>query len=122
MIIDKLALAVRRSHARAPVREAGRAAHALETYIQQNSVAFAARPDLFDPLMARKLTNDSQLAFATWVRSCSSAARPVSFAAVTAICTCATSFSSKASRRSSTLSSFPTKSRVGTSSTIWLFF
>ena len=63
-IIDKLALAVRRSHARAPLRDAARAAHALETYIEQNSAAFAERPDLFDPPTARKLTDDSQLAFA----------------------------------------------------------
>ena len=64
MIIDKLALAVRRSHARATQRDAARAAHALETYIEQNSAAFAQWPDLFDPQMARKLTNDSRLAFA----------------------------------------------------------
>ena len=63
-IIDKLALAVRRSHARAPLRDAARAAHALETYIEQNSAAFAERPDLFDPPTARKLTVDSRLAFA----------------------------------------------------------
>ena len=63
-IIDKLALAVRRSHDRAPHRDAARAAHALETYIEQNSAAFAERPDLFDPLTARKLTHDSRLAFA----------------------------------------------------------
>ena len=31
-VIDKLALAIRRSHARAPVRDAARSAHALETY------------------------------------------------------------------------------------------
>ena len=64
-IIDKLALAVRRSHARAPLRDAARAAHALETYIEQNGAAFAERPDLFDPPTARKLTVDSRLAFAT---------------------------------------------------------
>jgi hypothetical protein len=63
-IIDKLALAVRRSHARAPLRDAARAAHALETYIEQNAAAFAERPDLFDPPTARKLTVDSRLAFA----------------------------------------------------------
>jgi hypothetical protein len=63
-IIDKLALAVRRSHARAPQRDAARAAHALETYIDQNRAAFAERPDLFDPPTARKLTVDSRLAFA----------------------------------------------------------
>jgi uncharacterized protein len=64
-MIDKLALAIRRSHDRAPLRDAARAAHALETYIEQNSAAFAERPDLFDPLTARKLTYDSRLAFAT---------------------------------------------------------
>jgi uncharacterized protein len=63
-IIDKLALAVRRSHARAPLRDALRAAHALEIYIEQNDTAFAERTDLFDPPMARKLTHDSRLAFA----------------------------------------------------------
>jgi uncharacterized protein len=63
-IIDKLAVAVRRSHARAPLRDAARAADALETYIEQNSAAFAERPDLFDPPTARKLTVDSQLTFA----------------------------------------------------------
>jgi hypothetical protein len=63
-IIDKLALAIRRMHARAPLRDAARAAHALETYIEQNRAAFAERPDLFDPPPARKLTVDSRLAFA----------------------------------------------------------
>ena len=63
-IIDKLALAIRRSHARAPLRDAARSAHALETYIEQNDAAFAERPDLFDPPTARKLTADSRLAFA----------------------------------------------------------
>jgi uncharacterized protein len=63
-IIDKLALAIRRSHARAPLRDAVRAAHALETYIEQNDAAFAERPDLFNPATARKLTRDSRLAFA----------------------------------------------------------
>src|ERR1700733_6233517 len=63
-VIDKLALAIRRMHARAPVRDAARAAHALETYIDQNRAAFAERPDLFDPPAVRKLTDDSRLAFA----------------------------------------------------------
>lgn len=63
-IIDKLALVIRRMHARAPLRDAARAAHALETYIEQNRAAFAERPDLFDPSTARKLTDDSRLAFA----------------------------------------------------------
>ena len=63
-IIDKLALAVRRSHARAPLRDGARAAHALDTYIEQNNAAFAERPDLFDPPAARKLTVDSRLSFA----------------------------------------------------------
>ncbi len=63
-IVDKLALVIRRSHARAPLRDAARAAHALETYIEQNGAAFAERPDLFDPSTARKLTVDSRLAFA----------------------------------------------------------
>jgi aminoglycoside phosphotransferase family enzyme len=63
-IIDKLALAIRRSHARAPLRDAARAAHPLEIYVEQNDAAFAERPDLFDPPTARKLTVDSRLAFA----------------------------------------------------------
>ena len=63
-IIDKLALAIRRSHAQAPLRDAPRAARALETYIEQNDAAFAERPDLFEPRTARKLTHDSRLAFA----------------------------------------------------------
>jgi uncharacterized protein len=63
-IIDKLAAAIRRSHARAAPRDATRAAHALETYVDQNDVAFAERPDLFDPEKARRLTQDSRLAFA----------------------------------------------------------
>jgi uncharacterized protein len=63
-IIDKLTRAVRRSHARAPLRDAARAAHALETYIEQNRAAFAERPDLFDPPTARKVTLDSRLALA----------------------------------------------------------
>src|SRR6202035_2653271 len=62
-IIDKLALAVRRSHDRAPLRDAAPAAHALETYIEQNSAAFAERHDVFDMARARKLTVDSRLAF-----------------------------------------------------------
>jgi uncharacterized protein len=63
-VIDTLALAIRRMHARAPLRDAARAAHALETYIEQNRAAFAGQPDLFDPPTARKLTDDSRLAFA----------------------------------------------------------
>jgi uncharacterized protein len=63
-IIDKLALVIRRTHARAPLRDAARVAHALETYIEQNRAAFAERPDLFDPPTAGKLTDDSRLAFA----------------------------------------------------------
>jgi uncharacterized protein len=63
-VIDKLALAIRRSHARAPLRDAARSAHALETYIEQNDAAFAERPDLFDSAAARKLTAEARLAFA----------------------------------------------------------
>ena len=122
-IIDKLALAVRRSHARAPLRDAARAAHALETYIEQNSAAFAERPDLFDTADGAQ----AHCRFAARVRgscarSCSSAARPASFAAVTAICTCATSFSSTASRRCSMRWSFRTRLPAATFSTIWPFF
>jgi uncharacterized protein len=63
-IIDKLAPAVRHMHARAPLKGGARAAHALETYIEQNDAAFAQWPDLFDLARARKLTHDSRLAFA----------------------------------------------------------
>jgi uncharacterized protein len=63
-IVDKLALVIRRMHARAPLRDAARAAHALETYTEQNRAAFAERPDLFDPTTAGKLTDDSRLEFA----------------------------------------------------------
>ena len=63
-VIDKLALAVRRSHAQAPARDAARATHSLETYIEQNDAAFAQWPDLFDTARARKLTRDARLAFA----------------------------------------------------------
>jgi uncharacterized protein len=63
-VIDKLALAIRRSHARAPLRDATVAAHAIETYIEQSDAAFAERPDLFPPAKARRLTQDSRLAFA----------------------------------------------------------
>jgi uncharacterized protein len=63
-IIDKLTLAIRRSHARAPLRDAARFAHSLETYIEQNDAAFAERSDLFDPAKARRLAVDSRLAFA----------------------------------------------------------
>ena len=63
-VIDKLALAIRRSHARAPKRDAGQAAHAHERTIEQNDSAFAERPDLFPPATARRLTHDTRLAFA----------------------------------------------------------
>jgi len=64
-IIDKLTVAIRRSHARAPLRDAAQCARAIETYIEQNDAAFAERPDLFDPPAARKLTAEARLAFAT---------------------------------------------------------
>jgi uncharacterized protein len=63
-IIEKLALAIRRMHARAPIRDGPRVARSLETYVEQNSAAFAERPDVFDPLTAAKLTDDSRHAFA----------------------------------------------------------
>ena len=63
-VIDRLALAIRRSHTRAPLRDAARAAQAIETYVEQNEAAFAERPDLFPPAKARRLTQDSRLAFA----------------------------------------------------------
>jgi uncharacterized protein len=62
--IDKLTLAIRRSHARAPLRDAARCAQALATYIEQNDAAFAERPDLFDAAVARRLAVDSRLALA----------------------------------------------------------
>ena len=55
--IDKLTLAIRRSHARAPLRDAARCAQALATYIEQNDAAFAERPDLFDAAVARRLAD-----------------------------------------------------------------
>ncbi len=55
-LIDRLALAIRRSHARAPLRDGTRAANELETYIEQNDAAFALWPDLFPPAEARRLT------------------------------------------------------------------
>ena len=63
-IVDKLAVAVRRSHARAPLRDAQAAAASLETYIEQNAVAFAQWPDLFPAAQAARLTQESRLAFA----------------------------------------------------------
>src|SRR5208283_5780677 len=63
-IVDRLALAVRRSHARAPLRDAARAARELETYVEQNDEAFALWPDLFSPAEARRLTRESRLSFA----------------------------------------------------------
>jgi aminoglycoside phosphotransferase family enzyme/predicted kinase len=63
-LVDKLALAIRASHARAPLRSAQRAAHELETYIAQNDAAFAEQPELFPPAARRRLTHDARLAFA----------------------------------------------------------
>lgn len=63
-LIDKLALAVRRSHARAPLRDGARAVREIEAYVEQNDAAFAQWPDLFPPREARRLTQDSRLAFA----------------------------------------------------------
>ena len=63
-IVDKLAAAIRRSHARAPSRDARAAADSLETYIEQNDAAFALWPDLFPRPSATRLTQDSRLAFA----------------------------------------------------------
>ena len=63
--MDKLALAIRHMHARAPVRDSSSATRSLETYIEQNDAAFTQWPDLFNPLTARKLTHDLRLAIAT---------------------------------------------------------
>ncbi len=63
-LIDRLAEAVRRAHARAPLRDGTRAAHELETYIEQNDAAFAERPELFPPRQAARLTREARLAFA----------------------------------------------------------
>ncbi len=63
-LIDRLAEAVRRAHARAPLRDGTRAAHELETYIEQNDAAFAERPELFPTRQAARLTRESRLAFA----------------------------------------------------------
>ncbi|MGB7973646.1 MAG: AAA family ATPase, partial [Roseiarcus sp.] len=64
-VIDRLALVIRRMHARAPIRDGARAAHSLQTYIEQNRAAFGERPDFFDPPTAGKLTDESRLAFET---------------------------------------------------------
>ena len=63
-LADRLALAIRAAHARAPQRDAVRAANELETYIEQNDAAFAERPVLFPPAAARRLTQDARAAFA----------------------------------------------------------
>ena len=63
-IVDKLAAAIRRSHTRAPLRDARAAAHSLETYIEQNEAALALWPDLFPAASATRLTRDARLAFA----------------------------------------------------------
>ena len=63
-IIDRLVSAIRRSHARAPRRDAARSAEALELYIAQNEAAFAAWPDLFPQASVRRLSHDSRVAFA----------------------------------------------------------
>jgi aminoglycoside phosphotransferase family enzyme/predicted kinase len=61
--IDGLAIAIRRSHTLSPLRDGARAAHELETYIAQNDAAFASWPDLFPEAQARRLTQESRLAF-----------------------------------------------------------
>ncbi|RBP12027.1 hypothetical protein DFR50_115134 [Roseiarcus fermentans] len=63
-LVDAIARAVRGAHARAPSRDGARAAAELETYIEQNDAAFAARPDLFPQAQARRLTRETRLAFA----------------------------------------------------------
>jgi aminoglycoside phosphotransferase family enzyme/predicted kinase len=62
-IIDSLAIAIRRSHALSPLRDGARAVHELETYIEQNDAAFASWPNLFPEAQARRLTQESRLAF-----------------------------------------------------------
>ena len=63
-LLDRLAEAVRRAHGRAPLRDGTRAAHELETYIEQNDAAFAERQELFSPRQAARLTHEARLAFA----------------------------------------------------------
>ena len=63
-LIDKLAAAVRRSHARAPCRDGSATTRSLAAYIDQNDDAFAERPDLFPEAQARRLTQDMRAAFA----------------------------------------------------------
>ncbi len=63
-VIESLARAIRRSHARAPPRDGMRAAKELESFIEQNDAAFGLRPDLFPPAEARRLARESRLAFA----------------------------------------------------------
>ena len=63
-IIDKLAVAIRRSHERAPRRDGAGTTRSLATYIEQNDAAFAERPELFPEPQARRLTQDMRAAFA----------------------------------------------------------
>jgi aminoglycoside phosphotransferase family enzyme/predicted kinase len=63
-LVDRLALAIRRSHIRAPLRDAAAATRSLETYLDQNEAAFARWPHLFPPAEARQLIADCRLAFA----------------------------------------------------------
>ena len=114
-IIDKLALALRSGMGRAP---------------RMRSIPTSSRTTPLSPSgpicstrrRRASLPSIRGLRLRFCVRSCSSAARPVSFAAVTAICTCAISFSSTASRRCSTRWNFRTTLRAGTFFTIWPFF
>ena len=80
-------------------------------------------PICFRAATARRLTQEfaSRLRDRAAGRCWRAASAGFTFAAVTAICICATSSSSTASRPCSTRSSFPTRSRAATCSTIWRF-
>ncbi len=62
--VRTLARAIHLSHERAPTRDGERATQSLSTYVDQNEAVFAARPDLFDPARAARLTREAREALA----------------------------------------------------------
>ena len=63
-LIAKLARAIHAMHERAARRDGEAAIRSLESYLDQNEAAFAARPDLFDPKCAADLNRLSRAALA----------------------------------------------------------
>ena len=63
-LIARLARASHAMHERAPKRDGEAAIHSLETYLDQNEVAFAARPEIFDSARAADLNRLSREALA----------------------------------------------------------